>query len=265
MANTWRVILDESLPGIENMARDAAILAETEKLDSPMTTLRFYRWIIPTLSIGNKQDARKCVDLEYCRKNGIDLVRRPTGGGAVLHHLELTYSIISNDVDYFPNPNIMETYRLIAGALARGLESLGIASDLVEHEISDQERSRNYIQNPVPCFSLPSNFEISVKGRKIIGSAQKRLKTAFLQHGSIPYQFDWNMQAGAMHADPTRLKEAMTCIGEHISPLPGYRQLVEAFVQGFADVFHAKLAVDNFTGEEMDICSTLMDEFKINY
>jgi len=107
MNHNWRVIIDESLPGIENMARDAALLQIAENNSQPTTVIRFYRWMIPTISLGNKQDAAKSADLEFCRDHGIDIVRRPTGGGAVLHHHELTYSIISNDREYFPNQTLV--------------------------------------------------------------------------------------------------------------------------------------------------------------
>ena len=264
MEAAWRVVLDEPLPGIENMARDAAVLERAEKSSRPFTTLRFYRWIIPTLSLGNKQDAAKTADLDFCRTNGIDIVRRPTGGGAVLHHLELTYSIVSNDKNHFPHQNILENYLLIAQALCRGLKLLDVPAEIVEHS-QVNERHDNYIQNPVPCFSSPSHYELLVKGKKIIGSAQKRLKSAFLQHGSIPNQFDWALQAGSMKAKVEPLREAMTCISEHTSTVPGYRNLVEAFIQGFAESFHVKVSLAPLDAAELAESENMLEEFKVNY
>lgn len=265
MGNAWRVIVDDSLPGIENMARDAAILDRAEQSAKPMTTVRFYRWIIPTLSLGNKQDPEKAASLDFCRKNGLDIVRRPTGGGAVLHHLELTYSVVSNDKHFFPHNSILENYLLIAKALCRGLKILGLPAEMVNHTNGTDGREDNYIQNPVPCFSSPSHYELLVKGKKIIGSAQKRLKNAFLQHGSIPNQYDWDLQAGSMKSSVERLREVMTCISEHTSVVPGYRSLVEAFLQGFAESFQAKFIIEPMEEAELASAAAMLDEFKVSY
>jgi lipoate-protein ligase A len=265
VAGIWRVIIDESLPGIENMARDAMALEDSRKNEEPQTILRFYRWIIPTLSLGNKQDVEKAVNLDFCRDNGVDIVRRPTGGGAVLHHLELTYSIVSNDTEVFPHQSILETYKLIAAALAKGLSNLGIHSEAMVQLIDREEHRKNYIQSPVPCFTAPSHYEICVKGKKIIGSAQKRLKPAFLQHGSIPYQYNWSLQAGTMNAKEDELQASMTCIADHLSNVPRYSQMVEAFVQAFADSFKAKINVAPFSEEEIAAAGIFSDRFKVSY
>jgi lipoate-protein ligase A len=265
MADTWRVIIDESLPGIENMARDALLLDNAARSQEPRTTLRFYRWIIPTLSLGNKQDPEKAVDLDFCRDNGVDIVRRPTGGGAVLHHLELTYSIISNDRAFFPNRSILETYRLVADALCRGLGNLKINAEPVKQEVSSRDNRQNYIQSPVPCFSAPSQFEICVKDKKIIGSAQKRSKGAFLQHGSIPYGYEWALQAGSMKVSADELQKKMTAIGEHTSSMPGFRDLVEAFLQGFTSSFRAKFNLEPFSEDEIHQASEYSQLFKVDY
>lgn len=265
METAWRVMIDEPLPGLDNMARDAALLECAEQNAKPVTVLRFYRWIIPTLSLGNKQDPEKAADLDFCRRNGLDLVRRPTGGAAVLHHLELTYSLVSNDRRFFPSTNILETYLAVSRALNRGLEVLGIQAEVVERPLIPGGREDNYIQKPAPCFSAASHYEIVVRNRKIIGSAQKRLKKAFLQHGSIPVQYNWGLQAGSMRGDEEKMRETMTCISEHASGNTGFKDLLEAFLQGFAESFKAKLGVDVLTSEEREQADQLMDSFKIDY
>jgi len=265
MADAWRVIIEESLPGIENMARDALLLESAAENDKPQTTLRFYRWIIPTLSLGNKQDPALTADLDFCRDNGVDIVRRPTGGGAVLHHLELTYSIVSNDRAFFPSRSILDIYRQVADALCQGLGNLAIEAEAVEGDVSARENRRNYIQSPVPCFSAPSQFEICVKGKKIIGSAQKRSREAFLQHGSIPYSYEWMLQAGSMKSTPEALQKSMTAIGEHTSPLPSYREMVEAFLQGFATSFRTKMNIEPLSEDEIRRAGEYSRLFKVGY
>ncbi|MBN2430548.1 MAG: lipoate--protein ligase family protein [Acidobacteria bacterium] len=265
MADAWRVIIDESLPGIENMARDALLLESAAHDHEPQTTLRFYRWIIPTLSLGNKQDPEITADLDFCRDNGVDIVRRPTGGGAVLHHLELTYSIVSNDRIFFPSHSILDIYRLVADALCRGLGNLKITAQAVKNEVTARENRRNYIQSPLPCFSAPSQFEICVKDKKIIGSAQKRSREAFLQHGSIPYNYEWPLQAGAMRSTAEELQKSMTAIGEHTSSLPSYREMVEAFLQGFATSFRTKMNIEPFSEDEIRRAGAHGPLFKVDY
>jgi lipoyl(octanoyl) transferase len=234
----WRLIVDEALPGAVNMARDAALFARAEESDAPQTTLRFYRWDVPTLSLGNKQRAASAADGEFCRRHGIAVVRRPTGGAAVLHHLELTYSVVSNDREYFPRHGIMAIYLQVSRALCRGLQALGVPARIVSHGALGPARSDNYIRNPYPCFSAASHFELVVGGHKIIGSAQKRGRRAFLQHGSIPCAYDWPLQAGSMRARVEDLQQVMTSIGAHVPDLPPYRDLAAAFARGFEEVFH---------------------------
>jgi len=265
MASAWRVIIDESLPGIENMARDDTLLEKTRTGDTPMTTLRFYRWIIPTLSLGNKQEVEKAANLDFCRDNGIDIVRRPTGGGSVLHHMELTYSVVSNDRDFFPEASILGSYKLIAQALCRGMEILGVPVEAVSKKVPDGQKDSNYVKSPVPCFTSPSEFEICAKGKKIIGSAQKRIKKTFLQHGSIPYQLDWELQAGSMRSTKVGLQESMTCISEHISTLPGIRDMFEALLQGFTETFRFKFIIQSFSDEEIQVANSLLNNYKVDY
>ena len=118
--------------------------------------------------------------------NGIELVRRPTGGKAVLHHHELTYSVVSNDPSFFPIADISRTYCRIADAIQRGLRTLGIETTLA----GSRGRSTGTGPLATACFALSNHFELLCQNRKLVGSAQRRTKTAFLQHGSILLEFD---------------------------------------------------------------------------
>ncbi len=209
---------------------------------------------VPTLSLGNKQDVTRAADAAFCRANGVAIVRRPTGGGAVLHHLELTYSVVSNDRDCFPVQRILDIYLCVSRALCRGLRLLGAPAEIQGHGSLAPTRTDNYVHNPYPCFSSASHYEIIVGGRKIIGSAQKRLRAAFLQHGSIPYAYDWRLQAGAMGSKPPRCEAVMAAIGEFVTPTPPYADLAAAFARGFAEEFRLADAVSRgaFTPAELD-------------
>lgn len=189
MEESWRWILDGPCPGGYNMALDEFLLSELESTPhQPATYLRFYQWKAPTLSLGISQKASKVVNFDFCRQQGIEIVRRATGGKAVLHHQEITYAIVSNDAGQFPPQKILETYRLISAGLQAGLKDLGIETSLATGE--SVTASQTGTGMTVSCFALSNHYEILCQGRKLAGSAQKWLKHAFLQHGSILIAYD---------------------------------------------------------------------------
>ncbi len=178
----WSLFIDLSPhPGAFNMAVDEFLFRRLDR--DPRTTVRFYRWERPTVSLGYSQGIESILDLEYCQKNGIDVVRRITGGKLVLHWREITYSIVSSDTTAF-SPTLAESYKRISAALILGLEKMGLRARLAGPPPS------SYSRGNMPCFAYPARDEIEIDGRKIVGSAQKRVGERFLQHGSIPLQGD---------------------------------------------------------------------------
>jgi len=180
----WRMIQDTPQSAAWNMAVDEAILTMSPALNRP--TLRFYSWQRPTLSLGYFQSVTE-VDAEACGQHDIDLVRRPTGGRAVLHHQEVTYSVVTG-LDVLPG-GVSASYRQISDVLIDALERLGLKAQL--------QRSHTKAQSSV-CFDTPSFAELTVSGKKVCGSAQTRTKHALLQHGALPLQFDWERMAIAL-------------------------------------------------------------------
>jgi lipoate-protein ligase A len=180
----WRFISFKRLNAFENMAIDEAIFREYQRTDTP-PTLRFYSWSPPSVSLGYFQATGKEVNVEACRRFSVDIVRRPTGGKAVLHEDDLTYAVIANErTPLFP-PDILGTYKVISSCIALGLSELGI-----EAEMEGDGRSCRDDSLKAACFSTPSRYELLVKKKKICGSAQLRSKGVFLQHGSIMMDFD---------------------------------------------------------------------------
>ena len=179
---SWDLLID-LVPrrGAANMAVDEYLFANLGK--EPRTTVRFYSWARPTASLGYTQSIDKVLDLDYCLRNGIDVVRRMTGGKLVLHWREITYSVASSDTAAFSS-TLAESYRLISAGLIRGLEKMGLRARLAGPPPS------SYTKGNMPCFAYPARDEIEIDGRKIVGSAQKRVAGRFLQHGSIPLQDD---------------------------------------------------------------------------
>jgi lipoyl(octanoyl) transferase len=175
---TWHYTLEpEPLSGPRNMAVDEFLFRKAA--ESGGTFLRFYRWSGPTVSLGASQNVDKVLDAEACRRRGVAVVRRITGGKLVLHHEELTYCVASADTSVFP-ASVRESYRLISQALIRGLEEMGLRPRLAGNP------PESYLRGIQPCFAHPARDEIEIDGKKIVGSAQKRSGAVFLQHGSLP-------------------------------------------------------------------------------
>ncbi len=170
-----RVIQDGPATGAVNMDRDASLLAEHKPGDDPV--LRLYRWEPAAVTVGYNQDFSD-FDETAIRAAGYDLVRRPTGGRAILHADELTYAVIGSSPGPVFGATLHETYMKINGALLAFLADLGITADISTGESRDEARG-------LVCFRSAGRHEISVDGRKIIGSAQRRTSGKFLQHGSI--------------------------------------------------------------------------------
>lgn len=160
------------------MAADSLLLKQAENGAPP--ALRLYGWSRPCVSIGYAQDIGD-VDIENAGAVGADIVRRPTGGRAVLHHDELTYAVAIPSSSTLFGP-LGDVYELAARAIRLAIESFGISVDSPAHHSAPG-------RNPC-CFASRTRSEISVNGRKVVGSAQRRVKNAALQHGSIILSMD---------------------------------------------------------------------------
>ena len=179
MRQTRRIRESDFSAGARNMAVDSAIAGAVGAGRQP-ATLRLYGWNPYCLSLGYGQRIREA-DTEALRRNGWDLVRRPTGGQAILHGDELTYSLCLPLHHPLASGDIVESYRRISALLLRALGSLGLAATAEPAGAGD----RHERAGPV-CFAQPSHYEILFAGRKLIGSAQLRRKGVMLQHGTIP-------------------------------------------------------------------------------
>jgi len=232
----WRFIDSGPAPAIQNMAVDEGLLRDAVT-PGALPVLRFYTWSPAAVSLGRFQDKERAVNAEACRQRGFDIVRRITGGRAVLHCDELTYSIIArSDSALFPN-DILGTYRVIAAGLLAGLRELGIAAEMVSRSGRHAGMVKSVSQEPA-CFSSPSWYEILVKGRKIIGSAQRRVGGAFLQHGSILIGYDHALEAEVIPGGG--MQDAVTCIRAEMGREVGPGEVKRAFREGFAQALGMK-------------------------
>ena len=229
-------MIDGPSEGNLKMAVDEVLLEfVSQSFNSPSTFLRFYQWKQPTLSLGLSQKVTRVVDIEFCRSRGIQIVRRPTGGKAVLHDQELTYAVVSNDLDYFPIHDILGTYQLIAEALSSGLNLMGIQTVLAESTPRHFSTSRNHVIPPFACFALANHYEILWNSRKLIGSAQRRTRRGFLQHGSILLGFDPDLLAGALGVPKlAEIRSEVATLGTCLGYNPLLSEVLPHFVKGFS-------------------------------
>jgi len=227
------------------MAVDEALL---ESYTSPTPpegpTLRLYGWHPPTLSLGRSQAASTVCDPAYLRSQAIDLVRRPTGGGAVLHEHERTYAVVGR-LRHQPFPGgVLDTYRRVAAALCAALRALGVDARVVELDAPPGGGRPAAL-----CFATASAHEITVDGLKLVGSAQLRRGAAFLQHGSILIRADAERQRRATgHAVTT---SSSTDLDFQVGTLR-QTELDRALVAAFEERFGVELQGGELTAREIE-------------
>jgi lipoate-protein ligase A len=231
----WKLLDTGANHGAYNMAVDEELLARAQAGET-VPVLRLYTWNPPAVSIGRFQDIEASVNAEACKGLGVDIVRRITGGRAVLHRHELTYSIIARIDDPLFPPSVLGTYKIIATGLLAGLKNLGISAEMVSRGGRHAALVEKKAKDPA-CFSSPSWYEILVNGKKIIGSAQRRLANAFLQHGSILIDYDPRLEAEVIPGDGA--SESITCIKRELGRDVPLDEIKQAFRQGFQSALGA--------------------------
>jgi lipoate-protein ligase A len=258
---TWRVIEHPPAKGAWNMAVDEAILESVYSGESP-PTLRLFAWAPACLSLGHAQPFSE-VNVDNLAKHGWDVVRRPTGGRAILHVDELTYSVIAPKNDPRVAGGVLESYLRLSQALLESLRIIGLASE------ANEKKPGNHKGQPNPvCFEVPSNYEITVNGKKLIGSAQARRKEGILQHGTLPLYGDltriitalnFKDQAASERAKDRLLAHATTVEWE-LGSTPTWEQAASAFKKAFADKLNLDLAPGDLTERENERAIELVNE-----
>lgn len=198
----WRLIKDGPGDGALNMATDRAILAACDEGKAP-PTLRLYGWKEPTLTVGYSQNSNRDIDLDRCQSLGIPVIDRPTGGRALLHDKELTYSLVAP----IPHPqfpsSLRASFKVISGALLFSLDQLGIQNTAMAEVRKTSANGRS-----PSCFSSLNHCEIIVNNKKLIGSAQRRKSRSFLQHGSLWMDCDRALMNSLFRFDLPKMRKA---------------------------------------------------------
>lgn len=248
----WDLIIDNiPLEGSWNMAVDDFLFQSLT--EEPHTIVRFYAWKNPTVSLGYSQKVLEVADVEFCKRNGIDIVRRMTGGKLVLHHKEVTYSLTSSDSDIF-TATLVDSYRLISEALMNGLGKMGLEATLAS------PAPQEYVRGNLPCFSYPSRNEVEINGKKIIGSAQKRIGTKFIQHGSIPVEENDDLLKSISSLKGVGEKVRMISLSNALGKTVRFDWTVGQFVQGIEEYFGIRLMRKTLRKDENEAVRQIHEE-----
>lgn len=216
LAPRWRLLLTPPLPGAVNMAIDVAMMALARERGEAIC--RVYEWSVPTLSFGRNQTARGAYDRDRLAHEGVPVVRRPTGGRAILHAREITYSVAAPATDALP---LRTAYDRINALLLEALAALGVPAAMTDG------RGHARLPDASPCFAAPSAGEMTAGGDKLVGSAQWRDGGALLQHGSILVEDDQRHLASLMTTPPAPMPAPAT-LHALLGRRPAARELATA-------------------------------------
>ena len=263
----WRLIQTPPASGAWNMAVDEALL-ESMALENAVPILRLYAWNPACLSLGYAQPYRD-VDEAGLTRNGWQVVRRPTGGRAILHTDELTYAVIAPHSEPRLAGGVLESYQRLSIALLDALHRIQVpAYTQAEVFTSSSSQSTNQtIKGPV-CFEVPSNYEITVDGKKLIGSAQARRREGVLQHGTLPLFGDLKRILSALafahesdrESAARRLASRATTIKDSLGVTISWETAAQAFIAAFQDVLQLHFTYSSLTPTELDRSAELMKE-----
>ena len=260
----WRLINCGEQDGAWNMALDEALLHSVESRKSA-PILRLYRWKPATVTLGYFQQGNDVVNLEACREFGYSVVRRITGGRAVLHDNEVTYAVISPEQNEIFPGGVAQNYHVIADVLHATLNEFGlqtkISSGRKEIAVADRVQHSS-------CFTAPALSELVLNGQKMTGSAQKRLSIAFLQHGSIPLTIDpEKLYLSLNTGDTIDLERRVALLAARVGWMNRWldqpvciEDVEQCLVRQFENIVDIKFTVDVPTVAETEVAKRLLKE-----
>lgn len=243
MSEEWRLVLDSGITGQENMDVDEELAAQVAAGKSA-PVVRIYSWPCPAVTLGRHQKSEQLLDAQRCENSGIEIVRRPTGGKAILHLAgDVTYSVIAPANEEPFSQDVLASYAAVNEALVAGLGMLGV---------------RATVRDPAPiwpetgvdfgCFESPGRHEVYWAGRKMVASAQRRTAGVVLQHGTIPLAETGSGLADLLRLDPGRrerfrrdLNDRTGTLASALDMTPNFKDVAHALSEGFGQVWGIKL------------------------
>ena len=252
----WRLINDIPRSGSFNMAADQVLLENYSNNEHPI--FRIYEWTGATLSLGRNEKLDDHINLEACKSLGIPVVRRTTGGKAVLHGFDLTYSLVGGVLDKQFNGGVLDNYRFLSKGFYAFFEDLGLKPELQEQTTQKKKT------DPHVCFAEASSYEILVEGRKIIGSAQRvrnirnedsSSSRIFLQHGTIPLKDSVCLISKIFpHVSEDKLRQEMHSLETAgIFPVYTRHDLCRLLLDKLKETFKLKWEIRSWSEEELSL------------
>ena len=247
MKNQWYFINSGPCSPFYNMALDEALLDWHSEGSIP-PVIRFYEWSPATLSIGYFQQVERDINMEAVKEQNLGFVRRPTGGRAVLHDQELTYSVIVSESYPQMPASVTEAYRVISEGILLGFQNLGLQAYFsvpeTEEQLDDLKKPKSAV-----CFDAPSWYELVVEGKKVAGSAQTRQKGVILQHGAILLDLDEERLLSVFNFSSPEAKEKMrkklpekaVAMNQFVEKPFTIEQCIMAFSKGFEQAMEIEL------------------------
>ncbi|MEW6418465.1 MAG: biotin/lipoate A/B protein ligase family protein [Nitrospirota bacterium] len=261
MSDAWRFIDSGSCSAAYNMAVDEAIATAVRKDKSP-PTLRLYGWNIPYVSIGCFQKISD-IDIEYCTERHIMVVRRPTGGRAILHNHELTYSFSTKTIQGLFSKGLIDSYKKISMALGSALSKIGLSPELKLLREARNPSATRHSRSPL-CFQSTSFGEITINNKKVVGSAQKRWTDCLLQQGSIPFTINKDELARIFRLESTQ--EVKGAIGlKDIFPRLNTNDLKNTIRISFEETFDTRLISSSPSQGELSLAQELEAQKYLSY
>jgi len=249
----WRLIDTGPCCGRENMAIDEALFRCFDPAAS-RPVLRLYGWQPPALSLGRFQKAGDDLDLIRCRADNLTVVRRITGGGAIWHADELTYSLVCAPSQIPPAASVKDSFRVLTAFLLGFYRALGLQAG---YAVDLAPAGSRLGQRTPLCFAGKESYDIMLQGRKIGGNAQRRSREIIFQHGSIPLQNRVGQGLQYLKIRPQGLEQATTCLGDEGITVACDR-LKQTLLQQFAGQLGAELQPDGLTGQEQALSEQLL-------
>jgi len=210
-------------------------------------TLRIYGWSPPGISLGYFQDIDSVLDIEQCSRHNMLFVRRITGGEAIFHDKEVTYSLVCSPEDLILPKSVKQSFKVLTGFLINAYRELGLDARF----FCDSDRHFSDTESTGFCFATSEAYDVCVNGKKLGGNAQKRSRSVIFQHGSIPLDLDFDHASRFFKEDLSPLKKSVTALNDLVGRAVPFEEIQERLIESFKRTFQVEVTREDLSGDEV--------------
>lgn len=244
----WRLVVDGPRDAYMNMAIDEAVFTRT-RTEHYRPTLRFFQWEKPSISYGYAVAVEKELDIHYCQSNGIQIVRRITGGGVVFHKCDITFTIVFPENLVPDTGSVLSSYKFINDTFIAGLKNFGIDGGF--YDLSEQSEEKSGGENV--CFIKPTKYDVVYEGKKLVGNAQRRKKGYILNHGSLLFSNDYKKMLPCLKVpNPEKMAQMATTIESLAGKGTTRQAVIDALVEGLAKKLNVQFVEEKLSSGELE-------------